>query len=219
MKLNLINWDSETSKPLIKNNFSSDVRKAFSKWQLKKYLTDRVLKKWNDFDYLTKSWSVIDQTVDRGSDFINANQKAFSLKWLSMIWNWADAVFDKIWNTHLKDDDREFAALKIFVENAKNDLNSQNITSKDITTIEAKLAEMLKKFFNNNFFRSSMQINENDIDWYIKDIISSWNEEKQIVAMRRMWASRTWFDNSQTAFLRDDIFDMHTRKKKQKVKE
>ena len=67
-------------------------------------------------------------------------------------------------NTHLKDDDREFAALKIFVEDAKNDLNSQNITSKDITTIEAKLAEMLKKFFNNNFFRSSMQINENDID-------------------------------------------------------
>ena len=65
MKLNLINENAETSKPLIENKFDKDVRDAFSKWKLKKYLTSRIRQKRNDFDYLTKRWTVLDHNADR----------------------------------------------------------------------------------------------------------------------------------------------------------
>ncbi len=142
------------------------------------------------------------------------NEKEFAVKWLQMLWSRADAVADKIWDTWIKDDDREFSAIKNYVKDAENDINTQNVTHKDVIMIKNKLTQMLTKFFANNWIRSSMQINWYEIKWYIDDIITSWSKEKQIVAMRKIWVSRTWFDNSETTFLREEIFDTFNRVEK-----
>lgn len=213
LELNLINWSAETRKPLIRDEFSKDVRKAFREKDLKKYITARIQTKWRDWDHLTKKWSVIESKDGDNWEYIDINQKSFALKWLSLLWNWAEAVSNKIWDTWLKNDDREFAGIINLIRDAENDINTNNITSADIQTIKSKLTEKIAKFFKNNV-RSRLQINSWEVAWYIDDIISSWDKEKQIVALRKMWASRTWFDNSQTAFLRDEIFDEYGRKQK-----
>jgi len=206
MKLNLINENAETSKPLIKNEFSRDIREAFSKWQLKKYLTSRLYKKWEDFNYLTKKWTVLQKKEDSdNSKEIDDKQKEFALNWLSMLWSRANSVANDLWNTRIKDDDREFAAIKSYIRDAENDINTQKITETDIDNIINALEQMLLKFFKNNIKSSGNITGENVIKGYLTDIIKTQDTNNQIIAMRKLWASRTRLDNSDTTFLRDEI--------------
>ena len=179
--------------------------------KFKNYITQRVSVKRNSFDYLTKKWSTINEKDYWVWTELEENEKEFAIKWLQMLWNRADAVLEKIWNTKIKDDDIEFTALKTYTRDAINDIETWKFTDKNMENIKNEITSMLKKFFKHNRLRSSMQINENDIKWCIDDILSSWNKNSQIISMRKLWVSRTWFDNSQTAFLRDEIFEEYWR--------
>ena len=179
--------------------------------KFKNYITQRVSVKRNSFDYLTKKWSTINEEDYWVWTELEENEKEFAIKWLQMLGNRADAVLEKIWNTKIKDDDIEFTALKTYTRDAINDIETWKFTDKNMENIKNEITSMLKKFFKHNRLRSSMQINENDIKWCIDDILSSWNKNSQIISMRKLWVSRTWFDNSQTAFLRDEIFEEYWR--------
>ena len=206
--LNLINaWSkAEIERPFIeKEKLKKYWIKDNSKF--KNYISQRVSAKRNSFDYLTKKWSTINENDYWVWNELKENEKEFAIKWLQMLWNRADAVLNKIWNTKIKDDDIEFTALKTYTRDVINDIETWKFTDKNMENIKNKITSMLKKFFKHNRFRSSMQINEKEIKTYINNILSSQNKEAQIIAMRKLWASRTWFDNSQTAFLRDEIFE------------
>ena len=179
--------------------------------KFKNYISQRVSAKRNSFDYLTKKWSTINEKDYWVWNELKENEKEFAIKWLQMLWNRADAVLEKIWNTKIKDDDIEFTALKTYTRDVINDIETWKFTDTNMENIKNKITSMLKIFFKHNRLRSSMQINENEIKWCIDNILSSWNKKSQIIAMRKLWVSRTWFDNSQTAFLRDEIFEEYWR--------
>lgn len=211
LEVHFIDKNSEHDRILINdNNMSDKLFKVLDKNEsnLVAYMTGRLKLKWNAFDHLTQKDSVI-SNENHTWEVLSERQKTDLMYWLWLLWSLIDELAENEGNSR-DDDDREFATMKKYIRDAKNDLwNLDKIRKWDVEGIIKWLQSKLWNFYKNNY-RWNNFIYKNITENWVKNALQKillWNRTSAIEWIRTLWAARTIFDNEQTTFLRDEVIN------------
>ncbi len=174
-----------------------------NEWEYVKYLTKRVMSKWQELDSLTK---IETTNVDKewGQDLTEEEKEQAKLHkeqvlyWISLFEKMVDNYKESEWDSW-DNDDRDLEAIKKLINNAKASIeNSRNIndniiTEKFIDPIREKWAS-----FKNISKTYNPQYNE------LQNVFF-WIKTEQILGIRNLWWYNRIFDKTETSFLREEI--------------
>lgn len=209
MEAHFVSWSAEKDMIFLDkedNKLSSELRDILDghETEYMQFLTTRIQKKWNQYDFLTKKESVIktDPSKEKegaGIDKIKMWNIIYGLEsFKKLVENLKQAEWDS-----RDDDDREFVAILKHIKNSLYTLEQHPWISRE--DLQAKIFAPLQK--KREAYRTWAGQWKNDLSKEFA-ILASGKDEKAIQGViRKFWEQTTVWWNTHTSFLKEDIDD------------